>query len=212
MHQTALITRHPQLSMPLGVPALVEAQIAGLARAAIAAGQPDRVHFTVRHLSDAREAAALREIGDRVAGRTGTAVPLGGYLTSPRGVASYEQVARASQVAWIEVRVLQAAVFGLPPRLLLSQQPLDEYLRLGMLSADPRVAIDPSVDQLLAAVAALARDIPSCQVGLRLTGTVAEPLLARLHELGFRRFAVESHEARPASLALGQAAMAGAPG
>jgi pyruvate,orthophosphate dikinase len=210
LHQTALITRHPQLSMPLGAPALVEAQIAGLARAAAAAGQPERVHFTVRHLSDAREAAALQEIGDRVAGRTGTAVPLGGYLTSPRGVANYERVARASQVAWIEVRVLQAAVFGLPARLLLSQQPLDEYLRQGMLSADPRVAIDPSVDRLLAAVSALARDIPSCRVGLRLTGTVAGPLLARLHELGFRRFAVESHEARPAALVLGQAATAGA--
>ena len=39
MHQTALITRHPQLSMPLGAPALVEAQIAGLARAAVAASQ-----------------------------------------------------------------------------------------------------------------------------------------------------------------------------
>lgn len=206
LHQTALITRHPQLSMPLGFPPLVEAQIAGLARAAAEAGGPERVHFTVRHLSDAREAVALREIGERVAHRTGIAIGLGGYLTSPRGVGNYEHVARASEVAWVEVRVLQAATFGLPARLLLSQQPLDGYLRQGMLSTDPRVAIDPSVDRLLASVAALARDIPSCRVGLRLTGTVAEPLVGRLHELGFRRFAVESHEARPASLALGKAA------
>jgi pyruvate,orthophosphate dikinase len=208
LQETAVITKHPELSVPLGSPPLIEAQIAGLARAAQEAGRAGQVHFTVRHVSDKGEAAALRGLGDRVAQRLGRVVQLGAYLTSPRGVFNYESVARSSDVVWIEVRVLQAATFGIPARLLLDQQPLDDYLRRGLLSVDPRTEVDPSVDRLLASVTALAGSFPACRVGLRLSGTVAETLVARLHALGFRRFAVESHEARPVALALGKAALA----
>jgi hypothetical protein len=110
-------------------------------------------------------------------------------------------------VIWIEVRALQAAAFGLPARLLLDQQPLDDYLRRGLLSVDPRISVDPCVDQLLAAVTAQALAQRRCQVGVRLSGRVTEPMVTRLHALGFRRFAVESHEGRPTALILGQAAL-----
>jgi pyruvate, orthophosphate dikinase len=208
LHQTALITRHPELSVPLGSAALIEAQLAGLARAEIDAGRPGQVHFTVRHLSDPSEAAELRAIGDRVAQRLGRAVLLGGYLASPRGVFNYESLAGTSDVTWIEVRVLQAAAFGIPARLLLDRQPLDDYVRRGLLSVDPRSGVDPSVQQLLASVAAAAGSQPGCRVGLRLSGSVTEPLVGQLHALGFRRFGVESHEARPVTLALGKAVLA----
>jgi len=271
LQQTALITRHPELSVPFGSPALIEAQLAGLtqaeqdaglaraeqgtglaraeqgtvfaraeqgtvfaragkdaghsavapdaghsaaaqgaklARAGKDAGTVSRVHFTVRHLSDPGEAAELRAIGDRVARRLGRAVRLGAYLSSPRGVFNFAAVADASGVIWIEVRALQAAAFGLPARLLLDQQPLDDYVRRGLLSVDPRSGVDPCVDQLLTAVSAQALAKPGCRVGIRLSGRVTEPMVARLHALGFRRFAVESHEARPAALTLGQTASA----
>ena len=208
LQQGALITRHPELSVPLGSPPLIEAQLAGLTRAAQDTGQAGQVHFTVRHISDAGEAAELRAIGGRVEKRLGRALQLGAYLTSPRGVFNYESVARASDVAWIEVRVLQAAAFGIPSRLLLGQQPLDDYVRRGLLSVDPRSGVDPSVDGLLASVATLSGSSPRCRVGLRLSGVVTEQLVARLHALGFRRFGVESPEARPVSLALGKAVLA----
>jgi pyruvate,orthophosphate dikinase len=207
LHQTALITRHPELSVPLGSAALVEAQLAGLIQAELDAGRPGQVHFTVRHLSDPSEAAELRAIGERVARRLGRAVRLGGYLASPRGVFNYENLAGASDVIWIEVRVLQAAAFGIPARLLLDRQPLDDYVRRGLLSVDPRSGVDPSVHQLLASVAE-ADSRSGCRVGLRLSGPVTEPLVGELHALGFRRFGVEAHEARPVALALGKAALA----
>jgi pyruvate, orthophosphate dikinase len=207
LQQTELIARHPELSVPLGSPALIEAQIAGLAQAQHDAGTVGQVHFTVRHLSDPGEAAELRAIGDRVAKRLGRAVRLGAYLSSPRGMFNFAAVADASEVIWIEVRALQAAAFGLPARLLLDQQPLDDYVRRGLLSVDPRSNVDPCVDELLAAVTAQAAARPGCRVGVRLSGRVTEPMVARLYALGFRRFGVESHEARPASLALGQAAL-----
>jgi pyruvate, orthophosphate dikinase len=206
LRQSELLARHPELAVPLGSVALLQAQIAGLAQAGQEAGTAGRVHFTVRHLSDPGEAAELRVIGDRVAQRLGRAVRLGAYLSSPRGVFNFAAIADASDVIWIEVRALQAAAFGLPARLLLDQQPLDDYVRRGLLAVDPRTSVDPCVDQLLAAVTAHAR--PGCQVGVRLSGRVTEPMVARLHALGFRRFGVESLEARPVGLALGQAAVA----
>ncbi len=208
LHQTALITRHPALSVPLGSAALIEAQLAGLTRAELDAGRPGQVHFTVRHLSDPGEAAELRAIGERVARRLGRAVRLGGYLSSPRGVFNYQSLAGTSDVTWIEVRVLQAAAFGIPARLLLDRQPLDDYVRRGLLSVDPRSGVDPSVHQLLASVAGAAGPQSGCHVGLRLSGPVTEPLVAQLHALGFRRFGVEAHEARPVALALGKAVLA----
>ena len=210
LQQTELIARHPELSVPFGSPALIEAQLAGLAQAELETGTVGRVHFTVRHLSDSGEAVELRVIGDRVARRLGHGVLLGGYLSNPRGVFNFAAVADDSDVIWIEVRALQAAAFGLPARLLLDQQPLDDYLRRGLLSVDPRTSVDPCVDQLLAAVTAQALARRRCQVGVRLSGRVTEPMVTRLHALGFRRFAVEAHETRPAALILGQAAL-GAP-
>jgi pyruvate,orthophosphate dikinase len=208
LHQTALIGRHPELSVPLGSPALIEAQLVGLTRAELDAGRPGQIHFTVRHLSDPSEAAELRAVGERVAQRLGRSVRLGGYLANPRGVFNFASLAEASDAIWIEVRVLQAAVFGIPARLLLDRQPLDDYVRRGLLSVDPRVSVDPSVRQLLTSVAAAASAQPVCRTGLRLSGPVTEPLVAELHALGFRRFSVEAHEARPAALALGQAVLA----
>jgi pyruvate,orthophosphate dikinase len=226
LQQGEVIAKHPELSVPFGCPALIEAQLAGLAQAELEAGRArtaadgtgdtgadrtadaSRIHFTVRHLSDPGEAAELLAIGDRVARRLGHGVRLGGYLSNPRGVFNFAAVADDSDVIWIEVRALQAAAFGLPARLLLDRQPLDDYLRRGLLSVDPRTSVDPCVDQLLGAVTAQALARRRCRVGVRLSGRVTEPMVTRLHALGFRRFAVESHEARPAALILGQAALA----
>jgi pyruvate, orthophosphate dikinase len=156
LQETELTGRHPELSMPLGSAALLEAQLAGITQAELDAGRPGQVHFTVRHLSDPGETARLHAIGDRVARRLGAAVPLGGYLTSLRGLVNYPRLARGGDVTWIEVRVLQAAAFGIPARLLLHQQPLDDYVRQGLLSVDPRSGVDPAVRPLLESVAVAA--------------------------------------------------------
>ncbi|GEL22936.1 pyruvate, phosphate dikinase [Pseudonocardia sulfidoxydans NBRC 16205] len=195
LQQTALTTRHPELTVPLGRPALVEAQLRGLERAAGAA----RVHLAVRHLTDAAEAAALRELG------TGSPVGVGAYVTGPRAAFAAKEIAAAGDVLWVEVRTLQAAVFGIPARHLLTAEPLDGYVRRGLLSCDPRVALDPAVEDLLVRVAA-AQDA-GCRVGMRLSGRVSEQMVAQLYALGFRRFAVDVGEVRPVRLALGKAAL-----
>jgi pyruvate,orthophosphate dikinase len=197
LQQTAVTTRHPELAVPLGRLGLIEAQLAGLARALAASGGAARVHLAVRHVSDPAEARLLRDTA------AGSGIAVGSYLTSPRGVLAIDEIAAASEVIWLEVRSLQAAMFGLPPRLLLTAEPLDDYLRRGLLSADPRRRLDPSVEQLLRGAAAAAGDT---RVGVRLAGEVSEAAVEQLFALGFRRFAISTGETRPLILALGRAA------
>ncbi|OJY38742.1 pyruvate, phosphate dikinase [Pseudonocardia sp. 73-21] len=200
LQQTAVTTRHPELSVPLGRPALIEAQLDGLARALRDSGGRASVHLALRHVSDPGEARALRDLGE------GTGIEVGAYLTSPRGVIGASGIAEAVDVVWLEVRAVQAAMFGLPARQLLTAEPLDDYLQRGLLSCDPRSTIDPSVETLLghAADAAIR---PGCRVGMRLSGAVSQEAAAQLHVLGFRRFAVDAAEIRPVVLALGKAAL-----
>jgi pyruvate,orthophosphate dikinase len=158
------------------------------------------VHLAVRHVSDPAETRALRDLG------AGTGIEVGAYLTSPRGVIGARGIAEAVDVLWLEVRAVQAAMFGLPSRQLLTAEPLDDYLRRGLLSCDPRSTVDPSVETLLGHVAESAIR-PGCRVGMRLSGEVSEEAAAQLHALGFRRFAVDAAETRPVVLALGKAAL-----
>lgn len=197
LQQTAVTTRHPELAVPLGRIGLIEAQLAGLARASAAAGGSARVHLAVRHLSDPAEARLVRDTA------AGSGIAVGAYLTSPRGVLAIEEIAAASEVIWLEVRSLQAAMFGLPPRLLLTAEPLDGYLRRGLLATDPRRRLDPSVEELLRRAAGIAG---SARIGMRLAGEVAEDTVAQLYALGFRRFAISTAETRPLIVALGRAA------
>lgn len=197
LQQTAVITRHPELGVPLGRLGLIEAQLAGLGRALAAAGGAARVHLAVRHVSDPAEARLLRDTA------AGSGIAVGSYLTSPRGVLAIGEIAAASEVIWLEVRSLQAAMFGLPSRLLLTTEPLDGYLRRGLLSTDPRRLIDPSVEQILRRASAVTA---SARVGVRLAGEVSEATVGQLHSWGFRRFAISTGETRPLIVALGRAA------
>jgi pyruvate,orthophosphate dikinase len=202
LQQTALTTRHPRLSVPLGVPALIEAQLDGLAGAVRASGGRVRAHLAVRHVSDPLEALELRRLRSLTPGRP----PLGAYVTSPRAVANVAGIAAAGDVLWLDLRALQAAVFGISARQLLTAEPLDSYVRSGLLGVDPRHAIDPSVDDLLGRVAATV-GAEGQRAGLRLSGEISGDMAARLYAHGFRRFAVETPEVRPLFLSLGRAAL-----
>jgi pyruvate, orthophosphate dikinase len=201
LQQTAVTTRHPELSVPLGNPALVEAQLRGLARAVADTGARVRVHLAVRHISDPAEARELRALADRAGGTVG----VGAYLTSARGAYHAAGIAAACDVIWIDLRALQASVFGLPGRHLLTAEPLDDYRRRGLLACDPRTTIDPAVADLLTRLARV--EAPGCAIGPRLSGEVSEETAAQLYALGFRRFAAETREVRPMRLALGRAAL-----
>ena len=197
-----LFIAHPELALPLGSEEILSAQLRGIAKAVHDADTDCRVHFTVRKIADGREMAALIALRDSLAGAE--RIEIGGYLTSPRGVASIDAITEHSDVVWIELRVLQAAVAGISARHLLTSEPLDSYLRRGLITVDPRVEIDDQVGDLVDTVAASIAQHPHRRVGIRLTGPVSAELVQSLRERGFTRFGVDGDEVRPSILALGQ--------
>jgi len=209
-------SEHPELWVPVGVPSLITAQLDGLARAARKAGNRARLHLAVRHITDPAQARAPAQAPPPAEARALAQPPptdgdeyrltVGSYLTNPRGAHYAAEIAAHSAALWLDVRALQAALFGVPASHLTTVDPIDEYVRRGLLSTDPRTAVDASVEPLLERVAALRDTLPRCPVGIRLAGEVYEELVERLYQLGFRRYAVDVHEVRPMVLALGKAA------
>jgi pyruvate,orthophosphate dikinase len=202
LKQTELLTTYPALSVPMGVPALVEAQLRGLARAVGDSGYTGRAVLAVRHITDPREAHALRELADAEDGTIDAAC----YLSNPRGALLAKELAAECRLLWVEVRVLQALVFGLPPRQLLTAEPIDSYRRDQMVDTDPRQDVDRSMDVFLDAVAGAAAN--GATVGMRLSGPVHEGVAERLVDRGMWLFAVDAGEIGAARLALARAAMA----
>lgn len=79
--------------MPIGVPRLLQAQLAGVSRAAKGSGA--RVHLNVRHLRDSAEIDMIRTMRESLA--ADEAVPVGAYLTSPRAVTHLGSMVRWRQ-------------------------------------------------------------------------------------------------------------------
>jgi pyruvate, orthophosphate dikinase len=200
----ALLDKAPQLSLPVGDLDLLRAQMGGLALAAERSGYGSTPRLVVRHVSDPIEAHAIRRLGEELA--EGRRLAVGIYLTSPRAVMRAADLAEESDVMWVEVRALQAAMFGIPASQILTAEPLDGYLRRGMLAVDPRTDVDPATYELLEGVAAARERRPGCRIGMRLSGPVSDDMAVRLYGLGFRLFAVGPDELRVARLALGKAA------
>ncbi|WP_051193039.1 hypothetical protein [Nocardia jiangxiensis] len=199
---TELFITHPELALPMGSTDILSAQIRGITAAVTATGQLLRIHFTVRKINDPAETALLRKlIGE---------VPLGvgAYIATPRGANAVLDIAEHADTIWLEVRELQAAMIGVPARHLLTAEPLDAYLRRGLIGVDPRVQIDTQAGQLIDMVAAAAERRPRCRIGARLTGPVPAPLAEALARRGFNVVAVNADEVRTTILALGRAAPA----
>jgi pyruvate, orthophosphate dikinase len=200
----AVIVEQPELALPLGAPALVAAHLRGLQRArdAVTGSDAPNVHLSVRNISDAGEASILRELAAE-----SELVSTGAYVSSPRGALHTGDIGAEVDRVWVELRLLQAAMFGLPPRLLLTKQPLEDYAASGALASNPRDTVDDSVAPLLDAVAKAAQDSSSGGIGVRLSGPVSAPLVRSLYDRGIRRFAVDFAESGPAVLALAKAAI-----
>ncbi len=105
---------------------------------------------------------------------------------------------------------MQAAVFGIPARQLLTAEPLDGYMQRKLLRVDPRVTLDESTQDLLGRIASVQSAATDTPIGMRLTGRVPQDGATQLYDLGFRRFAADLDETRPLVLALGKAALGAA--
>jgi pyruvate, orthophosphate dikinase len=205
----ALLAKCPRLAVPVGLPELIAAQVRGVALAARAAGCQIAPQLSIRHVNDPNEAREIMRLADQhLSPEERSSIRVGATLSSPRGVQLAEPILGALEFVWIELRGLQAAQFGYPPRLMLTREPLDGYLRRGMISSDPRTTIAEATIRLIGRVAAARVTDEKAWVGVRLSGAVEEDIAGGLLRAGFRAFAVDGREVYTARLALGKAALA----
>ncbi|OPX06132.1 pyruvate, phosphate dikinase [Gordonia sp. i37] len=189
-----LCAMHPQVAMPMGSPELVSAQLRGLAKAAEGTGAS--VCFVSPRMSGAAEARALRSLRDSI----GVPVRLGGYVTNTQGVLEIPAIAAELDQVWLELQRLQAATYGIPPRHLLAAEPLDSYVRDGLIDIDPRKKISEFVEKLVDDT--LERLESPATLSVRLAGAVSDETVHLLRRKGIKRFAVSVDELRPARLAV----------
>jgi pyruvate,orthophosphate dikinase len=203
-----LFAREPRLALPLGVPELIEVQVRAMALAIERAGYGGSAQFIVRHINDPSEMRELRRIASAASGSGRAAIAAGATMTSVHGALLASEIGRHADVLWLEARSLIANAHGYPSTLMLTADPLDDYLRRGLLSADPRTTLDESMTRLFLSVAGAAVSNPECRIGIRLSGQLSEQMVATLFRSGFRSFIVDPDEVRVARVALGREAAA----
>ncbi|MFW0794513.1 pyruvate, phosphate dikinase [Gordonia sp. CPCC 205515] len=191
---STLFAVHPQVAMPLGSPELVAAQLKGLTRAAENTGAT--VCFVSPRTSGRAEASALRSLRDKL----GLDIKVGCYVTNTQGVLEIPEIAEEVDQVWLELQRLQAATYGVPQRHLLTAEPLDSYVRDGLIDIDPRKQVGPYVEKIIDD--ALVRLSSPAQLSVRLAGTVSDDTVRLLRRKGIQRIAVGHDELRPTRLAM----------
>jgi pyruvate,orthophosphate dikinase len=203
-----LLARHPRLALPLGVPELLRVQIAALAHAAAESGYAKIPELVVRRLSDAREVRALSQmVHAEVSGPDRRHVRVGVFVTTTRAALMLPELAEVADSLWFDARRLQAGSFGYHSSAFLTPEPLDDYVRRGMLPLDPRTELDPAQLQLLACTTLVRVKSPSCRLAVRLPTPVSEAITAAYYRAGMRVFAVDADEVAAVELALGKSAL-----
>lgn len=204
----SLLVAHPGVGLPVGLAELLRLQIASMTRAAGQnAGMP-APHFVVRHIADPRELAALERIaGEELSRQGGPGLRVGALVSTPLGVEKALELARRSPILWLDAHRLMVSASGYPAPVFTSAEPLDDYLRSGLLDRDPRLGRDDWQQKVFSTLVDVRTGVPGCSIGVRLARGHSPELLGAYHRAGARYFATEPEDLRVAILELGKAAL-----
>ena len=204
----ALFAAYPGLGVPLGVPELLRAQIAGLALASGMSGRVSKAHLVARHIADPREIAELGGMAEQEMSRPGRGdLEVGALVTTSLGVQLAPELSLRSGSVWFDAQRLLANSSGYPASVFTGAEPLDEYMRRGMLSHDPRLGADDAQLQVFSSVNKIRVRAPQCRIGVRLSAPISAELVGAYYRSGVRMFATDPEEIRPTALVLGKEAL-----
>jgi len=196
----------PGMWLPLGSPNLLRAQVRGVYSAVLATQHEGSVTLMVGGISEVAEVERLRRLcEDETNGR----LRVGVAVRSPRGLLALEQIMRAADVVWLDYRALTAAVYHYPDELILSDGALEAYIADGFLGTDPRHEVDEVLRRIIDSTDGL--PVSDSEIGVNFVGwEVHQDVLDFFESAGYRRFAVDRDEAKPARLLLGRQGAKGA--
>ncbi len=204
----ALLVAHPGAGLPVGLDELLRFQVAALAQASGEVGDMPAPHFVVRHISDPRELAMLKELAAQHQSQEGRGeLEVGALVSTPLGVEKAAELAERSRVIWLGAHRLMVSSSGYPAVVFTSAEPLDEYMRKGWLAEDPRLGQDSWQQKIFSSLTMVRIGVPDCRIGVRMGRAQSPELLDAYYRAGARTFIVEPEDLRVGIVELGKAAL-----
>jgi pyruvate,orthophosphate dikinase len=173
------------LFMPLGSNAFFRALLKGLSDAARSASHGD-VRALIGNIVDAREAERFCSLTAEVG------LGAGAVIQNAIGLNRASEIARHCNTVWVDVSETIRTVYGFPTEAVSAEGTIDRYAAAGFLGENPFERPAPFLTEWLQSVSALHGSSLKTAVGVDFTSGFSPVLATRLHQMGFRRFAVSA--------------------
>ncbi|MDH4277989.1 MAG: PEP-utilizing enzyme, partial [Acidimicrobiia bacterium] len=189
----------PQLLLPMGMPALHEALISGIAAAA-AQHRTGSLTVLLGGVTQTREVEALARLTQRIAGD----LSVGAVIGSVAGLESISGITEAGHPVWLSVIDLLRSFHGFPSALSLAEDVLGAYVAAEMMDSNPLTALPPMLSRQLADL--LSAEPAARRVGLDQATRISTQIVMELRTAGLAVYSIDPARAGTIRLPLGQAA------
>ncbi len=188
----------PQLLLPMGMPALQQALVSGIASAADE-HPPSSLCVLIAGVTAPGELAAFAELARGV--RDDLAV--GAVVGSLAGLESVIDMTRAGHPVWLDMIELIRSFHGFPSALTLAGDVLGAYVEAEMLKSNPLTVLPPSLSRGLAD--ALVEEPAARGIGLIQATRLSPDIVIELRSAGLAVLSLDPERAGAVRLLLGQA-------
>jgi pyruvate,orthophosphate dikinase len=170
------------LFLPLGSQVFFRALLNGLADAARLADHT-QVTALIGNIVDEREAQSFANLAKEVG------LSAGVLLQNAISLNKAAEIASRCDTIWIDVTETIRTVYGFPTEVVHAEGTVDRYVADGFLRANPFGHPAPFLIDWLQSVSELSRTGLKTAIGIDLSGEFSPAIVARLRDMGFRRFA-----------------------
>jgi len=187
----------PDLFLPLGSPAYLQAVLRGLSEAALAAKHA-KVTPLIGGVVDARETHEFAKLAAEVG------LEAGAIVQNAAALIYAADIAKACRTIWIDAVEIIRTVYGFPAEVLQAAKTLDDYTGAGFLVGNPFARPASFLCDRFRAAGEVAKS-SAASFGIDLAGGFSPTLARDLHSYGFRRFAASPSRRDELRLILSQA-------
>lgn len=170
------------LFLSLGSKSFFQALLRGLAEAAHAASHR-RLTALIGNIVDGREAQRFASLAQEVG------LASGALLQNAVSLSKAAEIASRCDTLWVDVMETIRTVYGFAAEVVHAEGTVDRYVTDGYLAANPFGHPETFLIDWLRSVAALSVSGSKTEVGVDLSGAFSPMIVARLRDMGFRRFA-----------------------
>ena len=137
----------------------------------------------IGNIVDGREAQSFANLAEEAG------LFAGALLQNAISLNKAAEIASRCGTIWVDVTETIRTVYGFPTEVVQAEGTVERYVADGFLRADPFGHPAPFLIDWLQSVSELSRTGLKTAVGIDLSGEFSPMIVARLRDMGFRRFA-----------------------